>query len=153
MTRITTSLEQILCSLSPEQFNLFQRPTQKYRRLRRGTRGGLLVRLRRRAHHPPLLSILVANVQSLDNKVDALRARISFQRDIGATYFVSWETWLSQDTLSESVKPAGFSVHRADRNKYLSRKQKGGGVRFKITTHGVTGTQVILFSRPRIPHN
>ncbi|CDQ85740.1 unnamed protein product, partial [Oncorhynchus mykiss] len=30
---------------------------------------GLLVRFRRRAHHPPLPSILLANVQSLDNKI------------------------------------------------------------------------------------
>jgi hypothetical protein len=35
-----------------------------------------------RAHRPPLQSILLANVQSLDNKVDELRERISFQRDI-----------------------------------------------------------------------
>jgi hypothetical protein len=33
-------------------------------------------------HHPPLPSILLANVQSIDKKVDELRARISFQRDI-----------------------------------------------------------------------
>ncbi len=31
---------------------------------------------------PPLPSILLANVQSLVNKMDDLRARISFQRDI-----------------------------------------------------------------------
>jgi hypothetical protein len=31
---------------------------------------------------PPLPNILHANIQSLDNKVDELRARISFQRDI-----------------------------------------------------------------------
>jgi hypothetical protein len=42
------------------------------------------------------------------------------------------ESWLSQDILSESVQPIGFSVHRADRNKYLSGKKKGGGVCFMI---------------------
>ena len=54
----------------------------KQRRRRRGRRSGLLVRLLRRAHRAPLLSILLANIQSLDNKVDEIRARVAFQRDI-----------------------------------------------------------------------
>ncbi len=33
---------------------------------------------REKAHSPPLPSILLANVQSLDNKMDDLRARMSF---------------------------------------------------------------------------
>ncbi len=43
---------------------------------------GIRDRLRNRAHSPPLPSILLANVQSLENKMDDLRARTSFQRDI-----------------------------------------------------------------------
>ena len=49
---------------------------------RKDIQSGLLVRLRRWAHHAPLPSIFLANVQSLDNEVDELRVRISFQRDI-----------------------------------------------------------------------
>ncbi len=52
------------------------------RRKHRGRRAGIRNRLRKRAHSPPLPSILLANVQSLENKMDDLRARISFQRDI-----------------------------------------------------------------------
>ncbi len=48
----------------------------------RGKSAGIRNRLRKRAHSPPLPSLLLANVQSLDNKMDDLRARISFQRDI-----------------------------------------------------------------------
>ncbi len=47
-----------------------------------GNSAGIRNRLRKRAHSPPLPSILLANVQSLENKMDDLRARISFQRDI-----------------------------------------------------------------------
>ncbi len=47
-----------------------------------GKRAGICNRLRKRAHSPPLPSILLANVQSLENKMDDLRARISFQWDI-----------------------------------------------------------------------
>ena len=103
----------------------------KQRRRKRGRRSGLLVRLRRRAHRAPLPSILLANVQSLDNKVDETRARVAFQRDIRdcnvkrLLHFT--ETWLTRDTLLESVQPAGFFTHRADRNKHLSGKKRCGG--------------------------
>ncbi len=41
----------------------------KKRKPKRGKRAGVLVRLRRRAFRPPLPTILLANVQSLDNKL------------------------------------------------------------------------------------
>ena len=73
----------------------------KQRRRKRGRRSGLLVRLRRRAHRAPLPSILLANVQSLDNKVDKIRARVAFQRDIRDCNILCFtETWLTRDTLS-----------------------------------------------------
>ncbi len=49
-----------------EPFVLAARP--KKRRRKRGKRAGVLVRLRRRAFRPPLPTILLANVQSLDKK-------------------------------------------------------------------------------------
>jgi hypothetical protein len=61
------------------------------------------------ANQPPLLSIILANVQSLDNKVDMLRVRISFQR-----------------------MATGFSVHRTNMKNELYGKTKGGGVCFMI---------------------
>ncbi len=61
-----------------------------------GKRAGILNRLRKRAHSPPLPSILLANVQSLENKMDDLRARISFQRDIrDCNILCLTETWLT----------------------------------------------------------
>ena len=91
----------------------------KQRRRRKGRRSGLLVRLHRRAHRPPLPSIILANVQSLDNKVDEIQARVSFQRDIRDCNILFHETWLTWDTL-ESVQPPGFFTQRTDRNKHLS---------------------------------
>ena len=96
---------------------------------RRGRRSGLLVRLRRRAHHPPLLSILLANVKSLDNKVNEIRARVAFQRDIRDCNIICFtETWLTRDMLSESVQPPGFFMHCTDRTKHPSGKKKSEGV-------------------------
>ncbi len=66
------------------------------RRKHRGRRAGIRNRLRKRAHSPPLPSILLANVRSLENKMDDLRARISFQRDIrDCNILCLTETWLT----------------------------------------------------------
>jgi hypothetical protein len=117
----------------PREIELIPEADPKPHWRSRGTRGGLLVRLRKRAHHPLPLSILLANVQSLDNKVDELKVRVAFQRDTRDCNILCFtETWLSRDILSESIKPVGFSVHRADRNKHLSGNQKGGCICFMI---------------------
>jgi hypothetical protein len=59
----------------PRVIELIPEADPKQHRRRRGTRSGLLVRLRRRTHHPRLPSILLINVQSLDNEVDQLRQK------------------------------------------------------------------------------
>ncbi len=65
-------------------------------RKHRGRRAGIRNRLRKRAHSPPLPSILLANVQSLENKMDDLRTRSSFQRDIrDFNIFGLTETWFT----------------------------------------------------------
>ena len=103
---------------TPRAIELISEAAPTHHRWRRGIWSGLQVRLRRHAHHPPLPSILLINVQSLVNKVDELKARISFQRDIRDCNILCFtESWLSQDILSSSIQPAGFSVHCADRNK------------------------------------
>ena len=96
---------------------------------RRGRRAGILVRLRRRAHRAPLPSLLLANVQSLENKLCELRARIRFQPDIkNVNAMCLVETWLSSQTPDHAIALPGFSIHRADRDVELSHKEKGGGV-------------------------
>jgi hypothetical protein len=98
----------------PRAFDLIPEADPKQRRRRRGRRSGLLVRHQRCAHHPPLPSILLANVKSLDNKVDKIRARVAFQRDIRHCNILCFtETWLSRDMLSESAQPPGFFMRRA----------------------------------------
>jgi hypothetical protein len=68
----------------------------------------LVVRLRRCAHHPPLLTILLTNVQSLDNRVDELRARISVQRDIRDCNILCFiESWLTWDIQSPPYSQVG----------------------------------------------
>ncbi len=102
-------------------------------RKHRGRRTGIRNRLRKRAHSPPLPSILLANVQSLENKMDDLRARIIFQRDIRECNILCLtETWLTPMVPDTAVTPSDkFSILRMDRTAEAG-KTEGGGVCFSI---------------------
>ncbi len=116
-----------------EPFVWNARPRRKKRSWKRGKRAGVLVRLRRRAFRPPLPTILLANVQSLDNKLCELRARISYQRETRECCVICLtETWMSAMVPDSAIELTGFSVHRSDRTKELTGKSKGGGVCFYI---------------------
>ncbi len=116
-----------------EPFVWNARPRRKKRSRKRGKRAGVLVRLRRRAFRPPLPTILLANVQSLDNKLCELRARISYQRETRECCVICLtETWMSAMVPDSAIELAGFSVHRSDRTKELTGKSRGGGVCFFI---------------------
>ncbi|KAI3377239.1 hypothetical protein L3Q82_009151 [Scortum barcoo] len=132
-------------------------PEQRRRRRKRGSRAGVLVRLRKRENRPPLPSILLANVQSLDNKLDELRSRMAFQRDIkNCNVLVFTETWLDPSSIPDSaIVPEGLSIHRQDRTIH-SGKSKGR----RCLLHGEQ--QVVLrcgdyfyglFSGPGAPHD
>ncbi|KAJ8361755.1 hypothetical protein AAFF_G00427850, partial [Aldrovandia affinis] len=95
---------------------------RRRRRKRRGKRAGILCRSRTRFCNPPLPSILLANVQSLDNKMDELHARINFQRDIAnCCVLVFTETWLDPAVPDSAFTPAGFSIYRQDRTTESER--------------------------------
>ncbi len=113
------------------------------RKKHHGKRTGIHNRLRERAHSPPLLSILLANVQSLENKMDDLRARIRFQRDCNILCLT--ETWLTPSVLDTAVTPSdNLSVLRMDRTA-KAIKTKGGGVCFMIKVQGSRVQGSLLF--------
>ncbi len=116
-----------------EPFVWVAKSTRRRRRRKRGRRAGVLVRLRRRAFRTPLPTILLANVQSLDNKLCELRARISYQRETRDCCVICLtETWMSAIVPDSAIELTGFSVHRSDRTKELTGKSRGGGVCFYI---------------------
>ncbi len=126
---------------------------RRRRRKHRGRRAGIRNRLRKRAHSPPLPSILLANVQSLENKMDDLRARISFQRDIrDCNIFCLTETWLTPTVPDTAVTPSdNFSVLRMDRSAEAG-KNKGGGVYFFINKKWCDSRNISILSRSCSPH-
>ncbi len=104
---------------------------RKRRRCRKSA--GVLVILRRRAFRHPLPTILLANVQSLDNKLCEMRARISYQRETRDCCVICLtETWMSAMVPDSAIELTSFSVHRSDREKELTGKSRGGGVCFYI---------------------
>ncbi len=123
------------------------------RRKHRGKRAGIRNRLRERAHSPPLSSILLANVQSLENKMDDLRARISFQRDIrDCNIFCLTETWLTPSVPDTAVTPSdNFSVLRMDRTAEAG-KTKGGGVCFMTNKKWCDPRNISILSCSCSPH-
>ncbi len=119
----------------------------------RGKRAGIRNRLRVRAHSPPLPSILLANVQSLENKMDNLKARISFQRDIrDCNILCLTETWLTPMVPDTAVRPSdNFSVLRMDRTAKAG-KTKGGGVCFFINKKWCGPRNLSILLRSCSPH-
>ncbi|KAI3359037.1 hypothetical protein L3Q82_015413 [Scortum barcoo] len=70
--------------------------------------------------------------KSLDNKLDELRSRMVFQRDIkNCNVLVFTETWLDPSIPDSAIVPEGLSIHRQDRT-INSGKSKGGGVCFMV---------------------
>ncbi len=126
---------------------------RRRRRKHRGRRAGIRNRLRERAHSPPLPSILLANVQSLENKMDDLWARISFQRDIrDCSILCLTETWLTPTVPDTAVTPSdNFSVLRMDRTAQAG-KTKGGGVCFMINKKLCDPRNISILSCSCSPH-
>ncbi|KAI5629002.1 gastrula zinc finger protein XlCGF28.1-like [Silurus asotus] len=123
-----------------------------YRRPR-GKRAGVRNRLRARAHRAPLPSILLANVQSLENKLDDLRARVKFQRDIRDCNLLCFtETWLNPAVPDHAIQPAEFfSVYRMDRT-LDSGKSRGGGVCLMVNKHWCDSASIVPLSRSCSPN-
>ncbi len=132
-----------------EENNGHRRRIKKHR----GKRAGIRNRLRKRAHSPPLPSILLANVQSLENKMDDLRARISFQRDIRDCNIICLtETWLTPSVPDTAVMPSdNFYVLRMDRTAKAG-KSKDGGVCFMINKKWCDPRNISSLSRSCSPH-
>ncbi len=111
------------------------------RKKHHGRRAGIRDRLRKRAHSPPLPSILLANVQSLDNKMDDLRARISFQRDCNILCLT--ETWLTPSVPDTAATPS---------DNFSAGKTKDGGVCFMINKKWCDPRNISILSRSCSPH-
>ncbi len=73
-----------------------RRYKRRERKQKRGKRGGIQARLAANPHKPAIPTIVLANVRSLDSKLDYIRLLRSTQRTVrDCCVFVFMETWLN----------------------------------------------------------
>ncbi|KAI5620341.1 gastrula zinc finger protein XlCGF28.1-like [Silurus asotus] len=102
------------------------------RKQKRGKRAGANARLKA---NPALPSLLLANVCSLDNKLDYIRLQQATRREYRhCCVFVFTETWLSDRVPDAAIQLDGLAAFRADRNAALCGKTRGGGLCVYINT-------------------
>ena len=95
---------------------------------KRGKKGGIRQRLKRRGFRPPLPSIILANVRSIRNKLDEVSARVRYDYVFRESCIICFtETWLAADDNEHFTFIEGFSCVRSDRTDE-SKKTKGGGL-------------------------
>ncbi len=107
---------------------------------KRGSRGGIRHRLRRRGCRLPLPAITLTNARSLWNKTEELCTLIKSDPDYQRTsLFCFTESWLSGDV---DFQMDGFNIIRYDRDVRQTRKSIGGGVCMAVNGNWATNYTV-----------
>ena len=105
-----------------------RRRRRRDRKQKRGSRAGLLTRLRKQPHKPPLPSIFLTNARSITHKMDELELHVTANHLIrNCCVMIITETWLHPLIPDAAVRLADRSIHRQDRNMD-SGKSRGGGL-------------------------
>ncbi len=106
-----------------------RRYKRRERKQKRGKHGGIRARLVANPHKPAIPTIVLANVRSLDNKLDYMRLLRSTQRTVrDHCVFVFTETWLNNSVLDCAIQLDQLTCYRADRALVAGGKIRGGGL-------------------------
>ena len=98
------------------------------KRHKRGKKGGVRVRLRRRKCKHPLPTVIFGNVRSVTKQYSELLCCVKCLREYREACALCFnETWLHSGIEDSAVDIEGFKLIRGDRND-ASGKQRGGGV-------------------------
>lgn len=85
----------------------WRRHGRNMKKQKRGKRGGIRARLAASPHRPAIPSITLANVRSLDNKLDCIRLlRTSSKTVSECCVFVFVETWLNDSVPDRAIQLA-----------------------------------------------
>jgi hypothetical protein len=87
------------------------RRRRRNRKQKRGCRAGLLTRLKKHPHKPPLPSVFLANVRSIVPKLDDLELRIATDNFRDCCVMILTETWLHPAIPDNAVQLAGRTIH------------------------------------------
>lgn len=99
---------------------------------KQGKRGGVKQRTRKllSRNRIPLPSVILANVRSLRNKIEELRANVLHLRDYRDACLMAFtETWLTESDSDSALEISGFGAPlRLDRDSEVTHKMLDGGV-------------------------
>ena len=105
--------------------------TRHNRKKKRGSKGGILERLKRRFNRFTLPTITFSNCRSINKKQDELSTLVQHDKDFRRCNLMCYtETWLDEN---KTLDIPGFTAIRADRdNTKAQKKGHGGGVCFLV---------------------
>jgi len=121
---------------------------------KRGKRGGIRNRVKKRGHRTALPSVILSNVQSINNKINELHTKVAYLSEYrNSSVICLTETWLTDKTPSSAVTPPGFALIRADRDVELSDKHSGGGLCILVNNKWCTNSKTIdQFCLPKLEY-
>ena len=124
---VATSIQQLQDIYRNRDAVVNDTPSTRRGRKRRGRRGGVRERVKRRGQKTPLPVITFGNVQSIRNKVDELAAKCKFYREYRESAIIALsETWLQDRDADSTVELDNFTLTRSDRRNL--ERQRGGGL-------------------------
>ena len=98
-------------------------------RRKRGRKGGVKARSRRRKNRPVLPVLIMGNARSLNNKIDELEASCKYLHEYrDASILCFSESWFKSSTPDSAVQLNNFHLVRGDRDPSVCAKTRGGGV-------------------------
>ena len=130
-------------SLGLFKFGICNRSSSIHKRLR-GMPGGKPAKFRQGCYNVPLPSLILANGQSIHNKINEIVIRIDKfcdYRDCNVYCFT--ETWLTPDYIDRALQSPGFAVYRHDRNRDTAGNSRGCGVCFLINKNWCIDIRII----------
>ena len=113
-------------------------------------KGGVRRRNSKRGTRPILPSVITGNVQSISNKMDELYASLRFRDFRNCSMMCFSETWL-HDKIHDPVLN-GFTLLRADRDKEITKKSKGGGVCVYVNKEWCHPANITVKQKVCTPH-
>ncbi len=127
----TEELRRPTPSPTPTTASRPQRRRYKWRerKQKRGKRRGIWARLAANPHKPAIPTIILANVCSLDNKLDYIRLLRSTQRTVrDCCVFVFTETWFNNSVPDCAIQLEQLTCYRADKALVEGGQRCGGGL-------------------------
>lgn len=124
-----TFLKSLRSRVNSSCVNKYRDVCIPYKTKKRGKKGGVKTRMRRRKCKPVLPVVVSGNVRSINNKIDELTGHIAYSNEYrNASVICLCETFLHTSVTDSCVDIENFTLVRCDRDSENTQKSLGGGV-------------------------